>query len=108
MSSLGSIAIPSNRIIIRDVGIGWRSEAFYWLARGYNVCDNNFKELTVYDIERDVDPQRAMDPIYLRWVLWNKLPPTLWLSSYSEPLQPGLNTELISKLPPKLMLTSLT
>ena len=97
-SALGSFNIPPDRIIITDVGIGWRNEAFYWLTRGYNICDSNFKELTVYDIERDIDPHGIMDPVCLRRTLWSRLPPAHWVSKRDEPLQPGMDTEMISKI----------
>jgi hypothetical protein len=97
LSRIGPIQIGTENIIIRDVGIGLRSEAFYWLVMGHHVCDSSWKEITVYDLERDMDPHGMMDPVCLRRALWASLPYHLWGGPDLEPQQPGMDARHISK-----------
>lgn len=97
-SSHGGPTIPEDGIFITDRGIGKRSEAFHWLMLGFHVFDHEFRELTVRDLEHNIDPTGVMSPMYVRGALWKTVPQCLWLANRGgrngpEPAQPGLNVE---------------
>jgi hypothetical protein len=104
-SSQGSLEIPDDGILITNIGIGKRSEAFHWVMLGYNVYDSEYRELSVRDLEREIDPHGAMNPIYVRGALWKTVPQRFWLAQRGgkngpEPAQPGLNPETSGKIIP--------
>jgi len=83
--------IPPFYIIVRDVGLGLRGEAFYWLVHGYHVSDHQWRQLTVQALEDEVDPQRRMDPVMLRRILWSSMPGNFWMHATGAPAQPGMD-----------------
>ncbi|KAE9974425.1 DNA-dependent RNA polymerase II [Venturia inaequalis] len=96
-SSCGPV-IPEDGIFITDKGIGKRSEAFHWLMLGYYVYDHKFHELTVHDLEHNINPNGAMSSMHVRGALWKTVPQRYWLAHRGgrnglEPAQPGLNME---------------
>jgi hypothetical protein len=101
-SSHGSLVFPDDGILITNVGLGKRSEAFRWLMLGHHVYDSEYRELSVRDLERNVDPNSAMNPIHVRGELWKTVPRQFWLAHRGgkngpEPAQPGLNPETSGK-----------
>jgi hypothetical protein len=89
-------ALPRDAILITDVGVGGRCDAFHWLMLGHHVYDTENRELNVWDLERDVDPSDEMNPIHVRGYLWKTVPSRFWLAEGGgkngpEPVQPGLN-----------------
>ena len=101
-SSQGSLKIPDDGILITNIGIGKRSETFHWLMLGHNVYDSKYCELSVRDLEREIDPHGAMNPMYVRGALWKTVPQRFWLAQRGgkngpEPAQPGLNPETSGK-----------
>jgi len=83
--------IPPFYIIVRDVGLGLRGEAFYWLVHGYHVSDHQWRQLTVQALEDEVDPQRRMDPVMLRRILWSSMPGNFWMHATGATTQPGMD-----------------
>jgi len=83
--------IPPYYVIVRDVGLGLRGEAFYWLVHGYHVSDHLWRQLTVRDLEDEVDPERRMDPGMVRRTLWNSMPGNFWMHTSGSPSQPGMD-----------------
>lgn len=101
-SSYGDPVIPEDGIFITDKGIGKLSEAFHWLMLGCHVYDHNFRELTVRDLEHNIDPNGVMNPLYVRGALWKTVLQRFWLANRGgrngpEPAQPGLNPEKSGK-----------
>lgn len=101
-SSQGSLIIPDDDILITNVGVGKRSEAFHWLMLGHNVYDSEYQELTVRDLEHNVDPHGVMNPMYVRGSLWKTVAQQLWLAQRGgkngpEPAQPGLDPKTSGK-----------
>lgn len=97
-SSYSGPIIPENGIFITDKGIGKRFEAFHWLMLGYYVYDHKLRELTVQDLEHNIDPIGVMNPMYVRGTLWKTVHQRFWLADRGgrngpEPAQPGLIME---------------
>jgi hypothetical protein len=96
-------ALTRKTIIITDVGIGRRSDAFFWLILGHHVYDNRFREIGISELENEIDPEGEMDPILMRGSLWKTVPPRLWQAEGSGPYgpvpsQPGMDVPMSSKI----------
>ena len=89
-------------IIITDVGIGRRSDAFFWLILGHHVYDYKFREMGISELEHEIDPEDKIDPILVRGTLWKTVPPRLWQAEGSGPYgpvpsQPGMDVLMSCK-----------
>lgn len=82
--------IPPFHLIVQDVGLGLRAEAFRWLALGRNVADHQWRDLTVRILEDEIDPNHQYTPEYRRQLLWaSSFPPSHYMHP-TGPLQPGM------------------
>lgn len=97
--------IPEDGILITDIGVDRRSEAFRWIMLGHHVYDCEFRELAVRDLERDIDTHGVMDPLHVRGALWKTVPQRFWLAERGgkngpDVAQPGLSLESCGKSSP--------
>lgn len=84
--------IPSFYLIIQDVGLGLRAEAFRWLTLGRNVADHRWRDLTVQILEDELDPNHQYTPEYRRQLLWaSSFPPSHYMHPLDGPMQPGMS-----------------
>jgi hypothetical protein len=95
--------IHRKSIIITDIGIGNKSDAFYWLSLGCRVYDFRWREITVESLERKVDSNDIMNPIHLRGALWKTVADNLWLrdeggTNGPVPTQPGMDVNMAGQL----------
>jgi hypothetical protein len=97
-----TVAISPDCITITDVGLGLKSQAWYWLMLGHHVYDYRFRELSIFDLERSIDPSGVMNPILLRGALWKTVPKRFWqVKGATEglvPAQPGLGADFRGSL----------
>jgi len=89
-------SIPTDHVMVRDVGALPMEQAFYWLALGHEVWNHQGKSIGVRDLEQRFCPDPSVDPLWARMVLWKQHPA---FEDY-EPedlfvLQPGLDPNLL-------------
>jgi hypothetical protein len=92
-------ASAPDAIFITNVGVGRRADTWYWLMLGFHVYDEQFSELTLERLEREVDPNQVMNPILLRGEIWKTVAPHFWQVddggvARHAPSQPGLTLQL--------------
>jgi hypothetical protein len=90
--------IPPDKIVVTDIGIGLKSQAWYWLVTGHHVYDYRLREFGVLDLERSVDRSYSIDPKYIRGALWKTIPMYFWQGEDGSgngltPSQPGLSLQ---------------
>jgi hypothetical protein len=84
--------IPSFYLIIQNIGLGLRVEAFRWLTLGRNVADHRWRDLTVQILEDELDPNHQYTPEYRRQLLWaSSFPPSHYMHPLDGPMQPGMS-----------------
>ncbi|KAK3078278.1 hypothetical protein LTS18_007983, partial [Coniosporium uncinatum] len=91
-------SIPTDHVMVRDVGALPMEQAFYWLALGHEVWNHQGKSIGVRDLEQRFCPDPSVDPLWARMVLWKQHPA---FEDY-EPedlfvLQPGLDPNLLDE-----------
>ncbi|KAF2435960.1 hypothetical protein EJ08DRAFT_675148 [Tothia fuscella] len=87
--------IASDSIIITDVGIGKKYDAWYWLMLGCHVYDHEFEEVNLERLEQEIDLNGARDPFLIRGEVWKAVGTRYWQrddrSKFGPmPAQPGL------------------
>jgi hypothetical protein len=91
------LQIPPDKIIVTDIGMGLKAQAWYWLVTGHHVYDHRLRELGVIDLERSMDPTFSIDPRFVRGALWKTIPTYFWQKKDGTgngvaPSQPGLGS----------------
>jgi hypothetical protein len=84
-------------VLIPDVGVAFKKDAWWFMIRGYTVRDNNLNEITMEQLGAQFDPRGTADKVYVRRCLWSTLPDDAW-RYHKQIAQPGMDVGLMGKL----------